>query len=114
MTRYRIRLMHALPSLALGCVLVATPVSASPGDPLGGDDTGCAPTTKLGLSCGQKVLASLTKLRKSVIGCHLKQAGLAFKNGQGEPGFSNAEDNCQIGPSNTSAKNVFDARIAGL
>jgi len=103
-----------LRALALGCLLAAAPVLAAPGDPLGGDDTGCAPTTKQGLSCGKKVLTSLVKLRKAVLVCHLKQAGLAFKAGQGQPGFSNAEENCEIGPSNKSAKNTFDARMTNL
>jgi hypothetical protein len=111
MTRNSIGLTRAL---ALGCLLAAAPVLASPGDPLGGDDTGCAPSTKLGLSCAKKVHNALWKLRVRVIKCHLTQAEHAFKNGQGEPGFSNAEENCEIGPSNTSAKNKFDARLASL
>jgi hypothetical protein len=59
-------------------------------------------------------LAVVTKLRKAVLACHLTQAGHAFQHGTGTPGFSNAEDNCSVGPSNTSAKAKFDAKIAAL
>jgi hypothetical protein len=108
-----------VPSIALGLLLATAGWSvprvwAAPGDPLGGDDTGCAPTTKLGLSCGLKTHASLAKLKRAVIVCHLTQAGHAFQNGMGTPGFSNAEDNCETGPSAQSAKAKFDARMAKL
>jgi hypothetical protein len=109
-----IHLKRAVLSMAIGCLLAATPVLAAPGDPFGGDDTGCAPSTKLGLGCAKKALKTVTKLRLSVLKCHLTQAGHAFQNGTGTPGFSNAEENCEIGPSNTSAKAKFDARIASL
>jgi hypothetical protein len=99
-------------ALTLGCVLAAAPALAAPGDPLGGDDTGCTPSTKLGVSCAKKVHKLLVKLRYSVIKCHLTQADHAFKNGSGTEGFSNAEENCEIGPSNTSAKNKFNAKLA--
>jgi hypothetical protein len=102
-----------VPSIALGCVL-AVPVWAAPGDPLGGDDTGCAPTTKQGLSCALKVHALLAKLKKSGLQCHLVQDSHAFKAGQGTPGFHNAEVNCEIGPSGTSSKEKFDAIMAKL
>jgi hypothetical protein len=114
MTAEPFRSTRALPLAALGCFLVAAPVLAAPGDPLGGDDTGCAPSTKLGLNCAKKTLAILTKLRKAVISCHLKQADLAFKAGEAQPGFGEAEENCEIGPSATSAKNKFDGYLAKL
>ena len=78
--------------VALGCLLIA-PALAAPGDPFGGDDTGCVPSTKLG--CAQKVNKALVKLRRDVFVCHLIQASHAFHAGMGTPGFSNAEDNCQ-------------------
>ena len=106
-------LRSIVPSIALAC-LVAAPVWAAPGDPLGGDDTGCAPTTKQGLSCARKASALLTKLKRAVLSCHLTQANHAFKNGSGTPGFSNAEENCEVGPSGKSAKEVFDAIMAKL
>jgi hypothetical protein len=102
-----------VPSIALAC-LVAAPAWAAPGDPFGGDDTGCAPTTSQGLSCARKAHILLAKLKRSVLGCHLTQAGLAFKAGEGQPGFSNAEENCEIGPSEKSAKAKFDAIMAKL
>jgi hypothetical protein len=102
-----------VPSIALGCLLAA-PVWAAPGDPLGGDDTGCAPTTKNGLLCGMRIHALLAKLKRAALICHLTQDGHAFKAGMGTPGFANAEDNCEIGPSATSAKGKFDAKMAKL
>jgi hypothetical protein len=112
MTPHRV-LTITLPAVALG-VLLAAPVTAAPGDPFGGDDTGCTPTTKLGLNCAKAALSTLTKLRKAALVCHLKQEDLAFKAGEGELGFSNAEENCELGPSSNSAKNKFDARMTAL
>jgi hypothetical protein len=103
-----------VPSIALVCLFATGTVFAAPGDPLGGDDTGCAPTTKQGLSCGLKIHALLAKLKRAALVCHLTQDSHAFKNGSGTPGFANAEDNCEIGPSATSAKNKFDAKMAKL
>jgi hypothetical protein len=114
MLQDRKRFSRIVLSAVIGALLVAAPVLAAPGDPLAGDDTGCAPSTKIGLNCAKKVLSLVTKLRLSVVKCHLTQAGHAFKNGSGTPGFSNAEDNCEDGPSNTSAKAKFDAKISSL
>ena len=102
-----------VPSIVLGCLLAA-PVGAAPGDPFGGNETGCAPTTKQGLSCGIKMNALLAKLKRSALVCQLKQDGQAFKTGMDAPGFSNAEDNCEIGPSEQSAKAKFDALMGKL
>jgi hypothetical protein len=93
---------------------LATPALAAPGDPLGGDDTGCAASTTVGNRCAKAVLVTLVKLRRSVIGCHLTQAGQAFQTGMGTPGFSNAEENCEVGNPSQSAKAKFDAKIAAL
>ena len=84
MTPHRV-LTITLPAVALG-VLLAAPVTAAPGDPFGGDDTGCTPTTKLGLNCAKAALSTLTKLRKAALVCHLKQEDLAFKAGVFPPG----------------------------
>jgi hypothetical protein len=114
MIREPIHLKRAVLSVAVGCLLAATPVLAAPGDPLGGDDTGCAPNTLLGLTCARKVDRELGKLKARVVKCHLTQATAAFKTGMSTPGFSNAEENCEIGPSNTSAKAKFDSKMAAL
>jgi len=108
--------IRIVPMLALTGMLAlgAATAEALPGDALGGDDTGCAPTTKTGLYCALKGHALLTRLKRSVLGCHLTQAGLAFKNGSGTTGFSNAEENCEIGPSAQAAKAKFDAYMAKL
>ncbi len=100
-------------SVAFGCLLIA-PALAAPGDPFGGDDTGCVPSTKLGLNCAQKVAKTLVKLRRDVLVCHLTHAAHAFQTGMGTPGFSNAEDNCQDGNPVQSAKANFDARMSAL
>jgi hypothetical protein len=107
-------LHRIVPAIALGCLVAAGPAWAAPGDPFGDDDTGCAPTTKQGLSCAKKVHSLVNKLRRTVLKCHLTHATHAFKNGMGTPGFSNAEENCEIGPSATSAKAKFDDKIASL
>jgi hypothetical protein len=103
-----------LPALGLGFVLIACPASAAPGDPFGGDDQGCVPSTTLGLSCAKKLLTTFEKLRLGVVKCHLTQEGHAFQAQHSSPGFDNAEENCELGPSNTSANNKFDARMAKL
>lgn len=105
---------QALWAIMLGGVLAAGPALAAPGDPFGGDDAGCVPSTKLGLICAKKALATLVKLRASVLKCHLTMAGLAFQTGHSSPGFSNSEDNCEDGNPSNSAKAKFDARMAAL
>lgn len=105
-------MIRTIGNLALGILLVASPAFAGPGDPFGGDDSGCVPLDKPAYSCGAKVAAGLEKLNASVIRCHLVQAGKAFKTSHSSPGFDSAEENCEVGPSNTSAKAKFDALIA--
>jgi hypothetical protein len=102
-----------VPAIALAC-MVTTPAWAAPGDPLGGDDTGCAPTTKQGLSCATKVHTLLAKLKRNALICHLTQDGQAFKTGMSSNGFHNAEVNCELGPSGQSAKEKFDALMGKL
>jgi hypothetical protein len=72
------------------------------------------PPDKQALSCGQKYGVILTKLRKSILKCHLKQASLAFKAGEGQPGFSAAEEVCQTENPTNSARAKFEASIAKL
>src|SRR5215468_2284184 len=96
--------------IGLGAICLAATL-ASAGAPFGGDDTGCVPADKAGLACGTKVGQALGKLAASTIKCHLVQAGHAFQTGHSAPGFDNAEENCEEGPSNTSAEAKFDARI---
>lgn len=74
--------------LAFAIVLVAGRLSvAAPGDPFGGDDTGCVPADKPGLGCSTKVEKLFSKLIMSVIRCHIDQAAAAFSGGgSGEGG----------------------------
>lgn len=99
-------------TVTCACLLAAPSLLAAPGDPFGGDDPGCAPSTKVGLSCAKKVGTAVVKLRQAIIRCHLDQVGQAFKTGHASPGFDNAEENCEIGPSAQSAKAKFDAKLA--
>jgi hypothetical protein len=96
----------------LGFWLTAAAAFAGPGDPFGGDDTGCVPAHKGALRCSSVVAKALAQLEQRVIACHLKQASQAFKAGHSSPGFDNAEENCTEGPSATSAKAKFDAVLA--
>ena len=105
---------YVLASLVLGGFVAVAPVAAAPGDSFGGDLSGCVPADKQALSCSQKYGLALTKLRKAVLKCHLKQASLAFKAGEGQEGFSNAEEVCETENPSTSARAKFEALIAKL
>jgi len=105
-------MVRTIGSVALGLGLIASLASAAPGDPFGGDDDGCVPADKVGYTCGAKIGAALGKLTESVIKCHIVQEGHAFKASHSAIGFDNAEENCELGPSNTSAKARFDAVVA--
>ena len=107
-------LKHTALGLAVAGLVAAAPVAAAPGDPFGGDLSGCVPPDKQALSCGQKYGLALTKLRKNIVKCNLKQAGLAFKAGQGQEGFSNADEVCQTENPSNSARANFEAYIAKL
>src|SRR5262245_34056879 len=105
--------MHILRATLTGALLlVSSSVLAAPGDPFGADDPGGAPTTTLGRSCAKKVGTLVVKLRAAIVRCHLIQAEHAFKAGHSSPGFDNAEENCEVGPSAQSAKAKFDAKLA--
>ena len=54
---------------------------AGPGDPIGGDDPGCAPATKDDLKCSDGSLKNFAKAWAAATKCHIKQADAAFKNG---------------------------------
>lgn len=99
-------IVGAIIALSMALVMAA---SALAGPPFGGDDTGCVPADKVANICGQRMAQALSKLNAKVIKCHLVQAGQAFKTNHSSPGFDNAEENCEQGPSNTSAKAKFDA-----
>jgi hypothetical protein len=101
-----------LPNLVLGLLVAAAPALAAPGDPFGGDDTGCVPSTKLDLGCAKKVGTLVYKLKRAVLKCHLTQAELAFKTGHSSPGFDNSEENCEVGNPSNSAKAKFDDKLA--
>jgi hypothetical protein len=109
----RTGLRTIVPSIVLGC-LIAVPAVAAPGDPFGGNETGCAPTSKIGIDCAARATKSLHKLRRAALGCHLTEDGLAFKTGSGSEGFGNAQENCELGPSTQSAKAKFDVQLAKL
>ncbi len=58
--------------------LLAGGALAAPGDPFGGDDTGCVPDTADHLRCSKTVAKAFGKLFRSVATCHGRQAGDAF------------------------------------
>jgi hypothetical protein len=91
---------------------LASSAIAAPGDPFGGDDTGCVPLYEVPYVCGQRIAKALGSLNRNVIKCHLVQAKHAFRTGHSSPGFDNAEANCSEGPSSTSAQAKFDVVIA--
>jgi hypothetical protein len=101
-------------AVGLGCLLVATPVSAGPGDPFGGNDTGCVPSTKPGLVCAKKAHNALAKLRIKLLRCHIEEASQTFQIGMATPGTGNQEELCEETHPTKSAKAWFDARIAAL
>ena len=71
--------------------LAASLALANPGDPFGGDDTGCAPDTKEHSACEFRVAKSLARLVAVVTRCHITQAGAAFRGaGFGEGGCEEA------------------------
>jgi hypothetical protein len=99
-------------ALSLGCLLAGAPAFAAPGDSFGGDDTGCVPSTKLGLGCAKKVGTLVFKLKRAVLKCQLTQAEQAFKTGHSSVGFDNANENCEVGNPSNSAKAKFDEKLA--
>lgn len=89
------------------CVCVASStVHAAPGDPFGGNETGCIPSDKAGLACGKTLTGAYAKLVASVIKCHLSQVKGAYKAGASSPTFDSAEEACTA-----AAKTKFDASL---
>jgi hypothetical protein len=83
--------MNRILTLTAAAVLAATVVLAGPGDPFGGDDTGCVPDTADHLKCELKMARSLAKITRGTTGCHDKQAAAGFDGaGFGEPGCEQA------------------------
>ena len=74
--------------ITVAAVALATSLAfANPGDPFGGDDTGCAPDTKEHSGCEFRVAKSLARLVAVVTRCHITQAEAAFRGaGFGEGG----------------------------
>src|SRR5437016_14524807 len=77
--------MRHLLVFATGCLWLSTlglgVSQAGPGDPIGGDDPGCAPATLNDRKCSDGSLKAFVKAYQAVIKCHIKQADAAFKAG---------------------------------
>src|SRR3989442_3253185 len=82
---------------------------AGPGDPIGGDDPGCAPATKDDLKCKDGNLKAFAKAYQAVIKCHTKQADAAFK-----AAAPNDDEACETSGAGKSAKEKLDAARAKL
>lgn len=83
--------LKAFLALTAATVLSATVTLAAPGDPFGGDDTGCVPDTVDHLKCEVKVAKLFAKLIRGVTTCHIAQASAGFKgSGFGEGGCEQA------------------------
>ncbi len=104
-TTVSIRRLLKLTGLALALTMTAAPAWAAPGDPLGGDHTGCAAAD----GCARKAEAALAKLRLRLVGCHMSQVNKAFGEGMSTPEIQTAEEDCEA-----AAKGKFDDIIAGL
>jgi hypothetical protein len=83
--------------------LAAGVALANPGDPFGGDDTGCVPSTKDQLRCEGKLTKVTAKLIAGAIRCHLAQAEAAFR------GSTFAESSCE-----QSARAKYDRDLGRL
>jgi hypothetical protein len=56
----------------------ATP-GPGPGEPFGGDDSGCVPPTVERLRCSKRAASALGKLTKTVSACHTRRADARFR-----------------------------------
>jgi len=90
-------------AVCLGVCLVAGGALAAPGDPFGGDDTGCVPDTIDHRQCSQVIVEAFGRLINSVSSCHIKQASAVFK------GSSVDEESCEM-----KAKAHFDGTVASI
>lgn len=102
-------MQRSIGAFTLGfCLMTSTALAT----PFGGTHTGCSSPDKLALKCSAIMDKLLGKLEQMVLKCHLIQASHAYKANHSSPGFDNAEENCTVGPSATSAKGKFDAALA--
>lgn len=77
--RRRVRSAFAVVALSLGLAsLAAIAGAAGPGEPLGGDDTGCVPPTKARLDCSVALAKALDKLETSAVKCLAREAKARF------------------------------------
>ena len=95
--------MGVAAAVCLGVCLVARGALSAPGDPFGGDDTGCAPDTRDHRRCSQAIVEASGKLIAAVTGCHFKQVAAAFR------GSSVDEEGCE-----TKAQAHFDGAVASI
>jgi hypothetical protein len=67
------------PLLVTFCVALAfSPALGAPGDPFGGDDAGCAPSSKATLACSVQAAKTVERMRRSILRCHAYQAAARF------------------------------------
>src|SRR2546425_11430048 len=98
--------MKRLLAITIGSLwlLTAGMALAGPGDPIGGDDPGCAPATKDDLKCSDGSLKAFVKAYQAVIKCHIKQADAALKGAAGVD-----DEACETSGGGKSAKEKLDA-----
>ncbi len=64
---------------AISATVVGATPGPGPGQPFGGDDTGCVPATGNLLSCADQVATALGTLADKVRKCHVKRADARYK-----------------------------------
>jgi hypothetical protein len=84
---------------------------AAPGDPFGGDDSGCIPTTAPVGKCEDGVAKAIGNYVQAVNQCHIKAADLLVK---GAINVDVTEELCESTPGGKGAKEKYDAAIAKL
>ena len=65
--------------VAISVTAVGATPGPGPGQPFGGDDTGCVPATRDLLSCSSRVAKALGTLANKVRKCHVKQADARYR-----------------------------------
>jgi hypothetical protein len=89
--------------------LLCRPALPAPGDPFGGDDAGCVPTTAPVGKCEDGVAKALTKYVQALLKCHINAAD------QGVKGKAFDEELCESDPTTgKGAKEKYDVAIAKL
>lgn len=99
--------LSTLGAAFLSVCLASSAVHAAPGDPFGGNETGCIPADEPGLACGKALTGAFGKLVAGVIKCHLSQVKGAFQTLGSSPALDAAEEACTA-----KAKDKFDASLA--